>query len=521
MGVLEQDIQSELHQLKSELEQVRLTQRDTSFKFKREQKVLKRIVSSLSIACSGENSKLNDSLAELRHALEQQKDVSTLIPRLAVLERMLKQQTLAMEKQTLNLDSQIKHGGETLLRVTGLPAKIKRDLRDLLSFSGAVQPSKNEQALKLLSIYERSVKIITSNPDTTINELNSASDRELFTRLSTELQHVITELDFEGESGELLVDIRAKLLLGVSTHTLLELTLQILKLVIEGTNFERKSSEQFLEQVNSTLSSTLKSAAQNIDQSESYFEQRQEMNKELDSLVGKSQATLSQSASIEQAQQAMSPLLSQIASLSERLNLAEQREQALIERMNYGKNQVEALFELTQDYRRRLEDQAQRMLLDPLTKVYNRAAFGDRLELEYRRWIRSQHSLRVVLFDVDKFKAINDSFGYTAGDKALKIIARTMLKELKETDTVARFSGEEFILLLPEQNDNESYQIVQTIQRQVSKLPFKFKDQSITITLSASSTTFKDSDTPEEVLERLNRKLSEAKNFGPNQLTWK
>jgi diguanylate cyclase (GGDEF)-like protein len=245
------------------------------------------------------------------------------------------------------------------------------------------------------------------------------------------------------------------------------------------------------------------------------------MNKELDSLVGKSQATLSQSTSIEQAQQAMSPLLSQIASLSERLNLAEQREQALIERMNYGKNQVEALFELTQDYRRRLEDQAQRMLLDPLTKVYNRAAFGDRLELEYRRWIRSQHSLRVVLFDVDKFKAINDSFGYTAGDKALKIIARTMLKELKETDTVARFSGEEFILLLPEQNDNESYQIVQTIQSQVSKLPFKFKDQSITITLSASSTTFKDSDTPEEVLERLNRKLSEAKNFGPNQLTWK
>lgn len=60
---------------------------------------------------------------------------------------------------------------------------------------------------------------------------------------------------------------------------------------------------------------------------------------------------------------------------------------------------------MTQDYRRRLEDQAQRMLLDPLTKVYNRAAFGDRLELEYRRWIRAQHSLRVVILDVDGFKA--------------------------------------------------------------------------------------------------------------------
>ena len=53
----------------------------------------------------------------------------------------------------------------------------------------------------------------------------------------------------------------------------------------------------------------------------------------------------------------------------------------LIERMNYGKNQIESLSEVTQDYRRRLEDQAKRMLLDPLTKVYNRAAFGDRLGL--------------------------------------------------------------------------------------------------------------------------------------------
>ncbi len=68
----------------------------------------------------------------------------------------------------------------------------------------------------------------------------------------------------------------------------------------------------------------------------------------------------------------------------------------------------------------------------------DRTAFTDRLELEYRRWIRAQHSLRVVLLDIDNFKAINDSFGYTAGDKALKIIARTITKEVGITDTVAR-----------------------------------------------------------------------------------
>ncbi|MCG9598071.1 GGDEF domain-containing protein [Vibrio sp. Isolate25] len=521
MGVLEQDIQSQLHNLKSQLEQVRLTQRDTSFKFKREQKVLKRIIASLSDACRSEDPRLKSGLTELRQAIEQQKDVSALIPKLAVLERLLKQQSVAMEKQTEHLDSQIKHSGETLLRVTGLPAKVKRDLRDLLSYSNGVERPKADSAMKLLAIYERSLKIITSNPDTAINQITNSADKELLLRLSEELQHVITELDFEGESGDLLSDIRAKLLLGVNTHVLIELTLQVLKLVIDGTKYERKTSEQFLEQVNASLSSTLKSSSQNVDQSQTYFEHRQEMNSELDDLVSETKAKVDDASSLDSLQTQLNPLLAKLSSLSERLHHAEQREQALIDRMSYGKNQLEALFEVTQDYRRRLEDQAQRILLDPLTKVYNRTAFNDRLELEYRRWIRSQNNLRIILLDIDGFKAINDSFGYTAGDKALKIIARTIKKELSDTDTVARFSGEEFIVLMPDGSDNDCFSTIQNIQNKVAKLPFKFREQNLVITMSASSTGFKESDTPEEVLERLNRVLNEAKTIGPSQLVWK
>ncbi|MEF1172381.1 GGDEF domain-containing protein, partial [Vibrio sinaloensis] len=181
MGVLEQDLQSQLHNLKSQLEQVRLTQRDTSFKFKREQKVLKRIIASMTDTHRSEDPRLKTGLIELKQALEQQQDVSSLIPKLAVLERLLKQQGLAMEKQTEHLDAQIQHSGETLLRLTGLPAKVKRDLRDLLSYSKGLQRPKAEQAMKLLGLYERSIKIITSNPDTPLCQISSSSDRELLT----------------------------------------------------------------------------------------------------------------------------------------------------------------------------------------------------------------------------------------------------------------------------------------------------------------------------------------------------
>ncbi|NIY84676.1 GGDEF domain-containing protein [Vibrio hepatarius] len=517
MGVLEQ----ELHELKSQLEQLRLTQRDASFKFTREQKVLKRIIASMTDAYKSENPRLQAGLRELKKAIEQQQDVSSLIPKLAVLERLLKQQGVAMEKQTEHLDSQIKHSGETLLRLAGLPTKIKQDLRDLLSYSNGIKRPNTEQAMKLLGLYERSVKIITANPNTLLNQISNTSDRELLLRLSDQLQNFITELDFEGESGDQLADIRAKLLVGVNTHELLELTLQTLKLVIDGTHYERKTSEQFLEQVNTSLASSMKSSSQNAHQSQSYFEQRQEMNEELSGLITKASSTVKDATELSALRSEVNPLIDQLISVSERLRHAEQREQALIERMNHGKNQLEALFELTQDYRRRLEDQAQRILLDPLTKVHNRTAFSDQLEIEYRRWIRTQHNLRVVLLDIDGFKSINDSFGYTAGDKALKIIARTIKGATNDQDTVARFGGEEFIMILPERSDTDCFQLIQKIQTQVSKLPFKFRDQHLTITLSAASTSFQESDTPEELLERLNRLLKEGKSRGASQLMWK
>jgi len=516
---LEQELRTELHDLKCKLDHARLSQRDSLFKFTREQKVLKRIVANLTDACQGRNKELDSSLIALKSDIEQQQDVTKLIPKLVILERMLKQNTVTMERQTVQLNERIKHSGETLQRIPGLPAQLKRELRNLLHFPSNKLTKEIDQAIRLLTLYERATKIMASNSRNNLN-VEQNIDNDHLNRLSDELQNLITELDFEGESGDLLVDIRAKLLLGVSPPDLFELILQILKLVIQGTHFERKSSEQFLDQVNGSLSSVLKHVDKSLEQSQSYNEHRKIMHNEIGELVTQSKHSMESETDIDSLKKAVNPLLEQISSLTERLAHVEKREQQLIERISYENNQLESVYELTQNYRRRLQDQAQRMLLDPLTKVYNRAALTDKLELEYRRWIRAQHSLRIVMIDIDNFKALNDSFGYTAGDKALKIIARTIKSKIKDTDTVARFSGEEFIILLPEQVDSETHALLNQLQKQISQLPFKFRDQSIQITTSISSCTFQDSDTPEEILERLNLSLKHAKRNGVGQLIW-
>ncbi|USD66621.1 GGDEF domain-containing protein [Vibrio sp. SCSIO 43136] len=520
MTSLEQELQKEIQSLTHKLDQSRLSQRDSTFKFKREQGVLKRIITNLSDACLGQNGELDHRLSSLKTDIEQQQDLSRLIPKLVVLERMLKQNTVRMERQSDHLCEKVRQSGETLQRIPGLPAQLKRELRNLLQFPNEKLNKEIDQAGRLLSLYERATKIMASNSSRNNLAFNSPFDQEQLDTLTDQLQNLITEIDFDGDSGETLMDIRAKLLVGVQPNELFELILKILKLVIEGTHYERKSSEKLLDEVNSSLSSTLKSADQSLKQSQSYTEHRQSMHQELGELVDKSKATLRAETELEALKAAMSPLLEQIGSLTERLEHVEKREKQLIDRWQHERNQLETLHEKTQNYRRRLLEQAQRMQLDPLTKVYNRSALSEKLELEYRRWIRSQHSLRIATFDLDNFKVLNDSFGYTAGDKALKIIARTIKKSLSEKDIVARFSGEEFVVIMPEASDQKAREVLEKIQVQIGDLPFRFREQNIQITVSIASAAFKDSDTPEEVLDRLNTALRQSKRSGTNRISW-
>ncbi|GAL32917.1 GGDEF domain family protein [Vibrio maritimus] len=247
-----------------------------------------------------------------------------------------------MEKQQLSLEEQTRRSGETLQRIGGLPAQIKRDLRNVLAFNDKSSLKLTDNAVKLLAIYERATKIITSNSALLPKEAEPTENSGLLQSLNEELQNLITELDFDGEPGEQLFEIRYKLLTDASSNQLLEHTLQVLRLVIDATKYERRTSQQFLEQVNGSLSSSLKNNSQNLDQSQIYFEQRQNMSKELHNLVSSGKRGIASVQDLEEAKRAMTPLFAQLASLTERLQHAEVREAALIEQMAHNKNQLEA-----------------------------------------------------------------------------------------------------------------------------------------------------------------------------------
>jgi diguanylate cyclase len=179
---------------------------------------------------------------------------------------------------------------------------------------------------------------------------------------------------------------------------------------------------------------------------------------------------------------------------------------------------VASLEQAATGMRAHLEEQRQKALQDPLTCLPNRAAWNERLELEVARQQRYGGQLLLAMLDVDHFKRINDSFGHLAGDRVLKIIANELRKRLRKTDFIARFGGEEFVLLLPETPIEAGQQLLDSLRVGVENCPFHFKGAAIQVTLSAGIANFAEQDSAERVFERADQALYRAKKAGRNRI---
>jgi diguanylate cyclase (GGDEF)-like protein/PAS domain S-box-containing protein len=120
-------------------------------------------------------------------------------------------------------------------------------------------------------------------------------------------------------------------------------------------------------------------------------------------------------------------------------------------------------------------------LHDPLTQLPNRALFHDRIQVALTHAKRAEHRLSLLYLDLDKFKRVNDTCGHHIGDALLKMTAQRILHCVRETDTVSRFGGDEFVILLDDVGSKaNSLQIAKAILQALNQ-PFKLADQSLYI----------------------------------------
>ena len=157
---------------------------------------------------------------------------------------------------------------------------------------------------------------------------------------------------------------------------------------------------------------------------------------------------------------------------------------------------------------------------DDLTGLLNRRAMLDRMQLEQRRSLRSGSPLLIAQLDIDHFKAVNDTHGHAAGDLVLQSFADTVRRNVRDTDVLARWGGEEFVLLLCDTPAADAVTLMERLRQavQAMQVPVAQGGQPITVTVSIGLARHTPADPLAGTLERADRALYAAKAGGRNRV---
>jgi diguanylate cyclase (GGDEF)-like protein len=166
---------------------------------------------------------------------------------------------------------------------------------------------------------------------------------------------------------------------------------------------------------------------------------------------------------------------------------------------------------------RTIKEQAIR---DPLTGVYNRRYLDETLPREIARAQRELSDLSLVMLDLDHFKVVNDTHGHSVGDLVLKNIATCLIGSIRQNDFVARFGGEEFIIVMPGMPTDQAFERMELCRKEIENIVTQHNGQKITITISGGiSSCITYHETQDELIKQADDALYVSKENGRNRIT--
>lgn len=170
----------------------------------------------------------------------------------------------------------------------------------------------------------------------------------------------------------------------------------------------------------------------------------------------------------------------------------------------------------TKGLQQNLAENREKLLYDSLTGARSRLAYDEQIVQELASWERYQTPFSYVILDIDHFKQVNDNYGHNAGDKALILITKLMQKQIRNSDTLFRIGGDEFVLLLSNTPADKAEPIITKLRKAVADSGFHFKQKRVALTLSAGITESILGDNIQSAYERADRALYQAKDAGRN-----
>lgn len=212
----------------------------------------------------------------------------------------------------------------------------------------------------------------------------------------------------------------------------------------------------------------------------------------------------------------MEGIMAQAVERYKLLKSVQEKEQALIKLNKDLETQVERR---TAELRAANEKLAEMAMTDPLTKVLNRRGFFARLTEEIARSQRYDRPVCVAMIDVDHFKQFNDMEGHRFGDEALRKIAQVLQINLRKSDALGRYGGEEFVLMMPETHSSRAREICDRLRGQIENVMFQGQNAGAYLTISIGVAAFPQHGIdPGLLIEKADQALYDAKESGRNRV---
>lgn len=203
-------------------------------------------------------------------------------------------------------------------------------------------------------------------------------------------------------------------------------------------------------------------------------------------------------------------------------SLARQKELTLTEQMNRHLRQLEKVARISDRYQHMMRDLnlalQEASTHDALTGLPNRRLLIDRLKEETERHRRNGNVFSLAMLDIDRFKLINDQYGHDSGDAVLIEVARVLDAEIREHDLCGRWGGEEFLVLLPETDQQTAGHVMERLRLAVEQLQVRVGTAALSVTVSIGLAEQHPGNNYSETINRADTALLEAKRSGRNRL---
>jgi len=304
-----------------------------------------------------------------------------------------------------------------------------------------------------------------------------------------------------------------------SVDQLIDMLELITNAFVEISTREHQQLENFLKSLNKRLDRMSGFVSRTIEFGKQVSSETKALDEKLQGNVSEIKESVEQSNTLGDARDI---LIQKIDQIVETVGHFRANQEANQQKLTKDIQTLQEQLIATQDESTRLRDelaeQKARAQTDPLTNLPNRYYYNERLTQEYNRWRRYRSSLTMVIGDIDYFKRINDEFGHDAGDEVLKSVANYFMSTLRESDFVARFGGEEFIILLPETSLVDATKAMNKIRLGIKGLVIQHQNNKIPVAMSFGIAEFENHDTAKSVFDRADTALYRAKEKGRDQV---